>query len=119
MFVTSTQIYVFIASIAFGGFCGVLFSISELFKNFFNNVFLRIIPDLIAFIITAFLYILYASLLKFPNFRLYMPLGVILGIFIYLKSFHILLAKYVKITYNIFVKIFSRMKKTKDERGKN
>ncbi len=116
MYVSSGQFYVFIASIAFGGMCGILFSISALFKIKLANVFLRIIPDLLAFSITACLYVLYSHSLNFPNVRVYMILGVMLGILIYFKSFHITLAKCTKKLYNLFKKKIKG--RTKDGRSK-
>ncbi len=115
MFVSGGQFYVLVACVAFGGGCGVLFSISALFKVKVNNFFLRIIPDLIAFIITAFLYVAYSKSLQFPNFRAYMALGVLLGLGIYFKSFHILLAKYAKNLYNRSARFFTKLKKTRNE----
>ncbi len=116
MFVTASQFYVFVACVGFGGACGILFTISAIIKTKINNLILRIIPDLVAFLITAMLYCFYAFILCFPNFRIYMTVGVLLGILIYFKSFHILLANLLKKLYNIKDKLFTRIKKTKDER---
>ncbi len=104
MFVSSGQFYVFIACVAFGGGVGVIFSISSLIKVKISNVIIRVVPDFIAFLIISVLYVLYAHKLYFPNFRLYMPIGVIVGIIIYFKSFHILLANCVKKLYNLNIK---------------
>ncbi len=122
MFVSGGQFYVFISCVAFGGMSGILFSFSELIKLKINNDLIRIIPDFIAFIITTGLFIIYSHLLSFPNFRLYMILGSLLGIIIYFKSFHILLANCMKKLYNLFIKvgkIFTKRKLAKDGRSEN
>ncbi len=106
MFVTASQIFVFIACVAFGGASGVILSISQLFKSFTRIWVLKVIFDFIAFLLISTLYILYANFMCFPNFRLYMAVGVLAGIFIYFKSFHILLAKLAKKLYTITIKIF-------------
>ncbi len=112
MFVSGSQFYVFVACLAFGSVCGIFFSLSELFKIPIKNVILRIIPDFICFIITAVLFVGYSYLLKFPNFRAYMIIGVLVGILVYFKSFHILLAKCLKIIYNKYRKILHKRKKS-------
>ncbi len=119
MFVTNGQFYIFVALIAFGGLCGIFFSISTLVKYKLNNVILKIIPDVFAFIITAVLFVVYSNWLSFPNFRAYMAVAVVLGISIYFKSFHILLAKCIKRLYNKYIFIYSKLRqkiKLKDKR---
>lgn len=116
MFVTSGQFYVFVACVCFGGCTSILFSISALIKNYIANRLIKIILDVICFLFVGVLYVLYSHALKFPNFRLYMIVGVLLGIFSYLKSFHILLAKMAKKFYNIIDKKLRRVKRSKDER---
>ncbi len=116
MFVTSNQIYIFLACVAYGGVSGVIFSILFCVKKIVKNQFLAFTFDFISFIVVAFGYLLYSYSLKFSDFRIYMPIGVFIGILAYLKSFHILVAKYVKKIYNIIRKIF---KKVNDDRIKS
>ena len=113
MFVSENQFFVFIACLSFGVSFGFLFSISKLIKSRIPNVFFRILPDLVFFLLLSVIYALYSHYMKFPNFRAYMIVGVVLGILIYLKSLHILLAKYLKIAYNILGR------KTKDKKAKH
>lgn len=113
MFVSENQFFVFIACLSFGVSFGFLFSISKLIKSRISSVFLRILPDLVVFLLLSVAYVLYSHYLKFPNFRLYMIIGIVLGILIYLKSLHILLAKYLKMSYNIL------SRKAKDKKLKN
>ena len=116
MFVTSGQFYVFVACVCFGGCVSILFSISMLIKNFLSNSFIKIALDVICFIVVGVLYVLYSHAFNFPNFRVYMIAGVLFGIFSYLKSFHILLAKMVKKLYNIMDKKLRRNKRSNNER---
>ena len=102
MFVAKSQIFVFIACLAFGGGCGVFFTLAAAFKFFVKNKFLRAITDTVAFILCAVFYITFAFEFNFPSFRVYMPFGVILGIAVYMKSFHIILAILGKKLYNNF-----------------
>lgn len=105
MFVAKSQIYVFIACFALGGGCGIFFSLAAAFKFFIKNKYVRAIPDTIAFILCAVFYVIFAYSLKFPSFRVYMPFGVILGIAVYMKSFHIILAIIWKKLYNNKIKL--------------
>ncbi len=118
MFVSGGQFYVFVATIAFGGACGIFFSLSSLLKLKIKSDLLRIFPDFFSFLIVAILYVFYAKWMSFPNFRAYMPLGVIVGITIYFKSFHILLAKCVKNLYNKRIRLLIKVKEFFDKRNK-
>ena len=101
MFVTASQIYVFITCVALGGVFGALLSISCSIKNFIKNICLKAIPDFVVFVLCDVIYAFVSYNMKFPNVRIYMFLGIFVGIITYLKSFHILLAKIIKKIYNI------------------
>ena len=45
MFVSFGQFYVFFACVAFGGICGVLFSLAAAIKHTFKNVVVKILAD--------------------------------------------------------------------------
>ncbi|MBQ8426642.1 MAG: spore cortex biosynthesis protein YabQ [Clostridia bacterium] len=115
MFVTANQIFIFLACVSFGGVAGVLFSSAIAVKSVIKNKWLKILPDVFAFFITAILYVLYSFNMRFSNLRLYMVVGVLVGISLYLKSFHILLAKFLKKAYNI---IKTKRMKAEDDRRK-
>ncbi len=102
MFVTANQIYIFFACVAFGGVSGLFFSTSIALKKIIKNKWLKILPDVVAFFVITPLYVLYSFCMRFSNLRVYMLLGVVIGIILYLKSFHIILAKFIKKVYNIF-----------------
>jgi len=118
MFVTSGQFFVFMACLAFGGCVGVLFSLLKAIKFLIKIRFLGVVLDVFFFIISSFIYVGFSYALKFPNFRVYMVVGVILGIFLYFKSFYLLLAKMSKKIYNIIILKFPRKKKAKNDRRK-
>ena len=61
MFVSNGQFYVFVACVAFGGITGVLFTFSKIFKNLAKNNFLKIIFDVIAFLVLSFFYLLFSN----------------------------------------------------------
>lgn len=104
MFETFSQFCVFVACLGYGAMSGVLFSLSEAFKKTFRSKIPGIVSDTLAFLIISGFFIFYSYKLNFPSLRLYMPLGVFAGLFAYMKSFHIILAKICKKGYNILQK---------------
>lgn len=104
MFITAKQFYVFVACFAIGSACGILFSVSAAIKKFIKPRVLSILPDFTAFVLTACICVFASYALKFPNFRPYMPAGVLTGIYAYMKSYHILLAKCGKKAYNLVIR---------------
>ena len=104
MFVTYGQIYVFIVCVAIGGLSGILFSLSALLKLWIKNQYFRTIPDIFVFAVLSAVYVFLSYTFGFPNLRAYMILGVFVGIIVYFKSFHILLANCLKKLYNIIRK---------------
>ena len=116
MFVSSNQIYVFLACLTFGYLSGVVFSVVNCIKFFIKNKWIRALFDFCAFMFVVFTYFAYSFNMNFPNFRIYMALGVFVGIVFYFKSFHIILAKIGKKFYN---NIKVKKVKTKDERIKS
>lgn len=114
MFVARNQIFVFIACLAIGGVGGVFFTLSAFIKFFIKNRILKIIPDVVAFIVFSAIYVALAYFLAFPSFRLYMAFGAVLGLYAYMKSFNNILAFHAEKLYNITVrKIVARKKALK------
>ncbi len=103
MFVSSNQFYVFVACVAIGCVCGVFFLISSALKKIVKSIFLRAFFDIVAFFITSVIYVYAAFKFSFPNFRFYMIIGVLCGIYAYMKSFAIIVANIVKKGYNYIV----------------
>lgn len=118
MFVSKNQFFVFIACIAYGALSGGLFSIFSVVKFFIKVKSVKTIIDVLTFIIAGLGYVFYGYKLEFPDFRLYMAVGVFIGIFAYFKSLHILLAKYAKKFYNRIEIKKSKRKKAENDRSK-
>ena len=118
MFVSANQFYVILACLSFGVVWGVVFSFLSLIKRKIKIVYLSVLLDILFFVLLSGSYVLYSHWAGFPSIRAYMPLGVLLGICLYMKSFHLILAKVLKMTYNKYVRKLTAKRKTKDERGK-
>lgn len=101
MFVSKGQIFSFIACIAFGAVCGVFFSFSYLLKRKFDNYPFRVLSDFFAFVFTSVLFVFFSYKIFLGEFRIYMTIGVVSGIALYLKSFNLILAKTLDKIYNI------------------
>lgn len=116
MLVAKNQIFVFIACVAFGGACGVLFTASAFLKFFIKNRWVKAVPDVAAFTVFSALYVWFAYFFNFPSHRAYMTAGALIGLFIYMKSFHFLLAFRAEKLYNIIVKKACGRKTERKER---
>ena len=118
MFVTHNQIYTFIACLAFGASSGILFSLLSVIKYFISNKYFKTLLDFVTFLCLSISFIYVSYYFEFPNVRVYMLIGVFIGLIGYFKSFHILLAKIVKKGYNIVVRKMKKIKRAKDDRIK-
>ena len=115
MFVSSNQIYVFLACVTIGCCCGVFLSVSHLLKIVIKNKILTALCDIIAFLLISLVYVAWSHHWRFPSFRMYMMVGLFLGLVLYMKSFHIILAKFIKKLYTILVRLLKPRKvKSKD-----
>ena len=102
MFVTKNQIFVFIACVTFGLFSGLLFGALSFIKVFIKYKIVKAILDVFCGAILGVAFVLYTYKLSFPSLRVYMFIGVLLGLVCYFKSFNILLAKSAEKIYNIY-----------------
>lgn len=118
MFVSSGQIFVFIACIAFGGVSGLVFFIISPFKMICKNKIIYAVLDFLCFALITYLFLLFYNRYKFPNLRAYMIIGVFLGLLCYFKSFNIILAKVQKKFYNIIKEIKINKGRNKNGRTK-
>jgi len=100
MFVTANQIFIFLVCIYSGLISGVIYDVLYLVKLVAGGKWTNIILDIVFFIIFSLIYIFVSFIFHFPVFRLYMFLGTQLGLFMYIKSFHILIANGAKKIYN-------------------
>ena len=111
MFVTANQLYVFLSCLSFGACFGVFRTLTILIKERTSNNIIKGVVEIAYFILLSFGFVLYSFLVKMPNLRAYMIVGVLLGNFLYVKSFHYILAKSVKRVYNVLVRRKSRKEK--------
>ena len=118
MFVASKQIFFFIESLFLGVSFGFCYEIFHLFKVLFKS---KIIGEIIDFL---FLPVLCLGLLKagviftFPNFRLYIFIGVLVGFAIYMLSFHEMLAKVCNLVYNKTISFIRRKNRDRKQKTK-
>ena len=121
MFVTSGQFSCFFGAISFGGVFGVLYSLIKGIKRLIKQEKISIIIggalEIIYFIFMSVCFVKYRYYYQYPSIRVYMLLGVILGLVAYAKSFHLLLAKLGFLVYNRINK-FILTKKVKLNDGK-
>ena len=115
MFVSSGQFYIFLACLSFGAASGIFLSISSAIKFFVKNKIIKIILDAVFLAPIGFLFSLYSLKLNFPSLRGYMLIAIFIGILVYLKSFHIIVAFLKKVCYN---KVVKRRKNTKERKTK-
>ena len=104
MFVTSSQFYVFLSCVSYGAISGCSIVIFNGFKPFIKQNILKVIFDVVCFILISIGYVYYSYFLGFPNFRGYMFFGVLLGVLLINKSFNFILANCAKKIYNIYVR---------------
>ena len=117
MYVSSGQIYYFLACLVFGFLGGLIYSIKNLLFNS-KNKSVSIIIDVLYFLFLLLLYVLYSYVFNFPNVRVYMILGVLTGIILCVESFGYILAKFIKRRYNINVETNVNRKGMYNDRGK-
>ncbi len=118
MFVSSGQIYVFLACFAVGGVSGIFLSVSRGVKYLIKNKIVAVISDITAFLAITLSFIGLSFAFGFPNIRAYMPLGVFLGVIAYMKSFHIILAKLTIMIYNYIITHTGRIIRNANDRRK-
>lgn len=116
MFVSKNQFYVFIVCLAIGVVGGLIFNVLSPIKDKINKKWINTIIDIFAFIILSIIYVFIAFRLHFPSFRVYMIVGVLAGIYLYNKSFKIILAKLNKKIYNILEIILKKKRKSTNDR---
>lgn len=96
------QIYAFLSCFAFGVIFGVVYLLVLLLKNKIKFKSIKIAVDLIYFVILSTTFSYYTKILSYPSVRFYMPTAVLLGVFVSVKTFNIMLAKTMEKIYNIF-----------------
>ena len=119
MFVSLNQFYVFLACVTFGAIGGALFSIFAPIKWFLKSKIFDAILDVFCMIVLSVVFSVFSYKYNFPNLRAYMIFGALIGLTMYLKSFHRILAKFAKKFYNIIVQKFKKGMGKKNDRNKS
>ena len=113
MFVSKNQFVVFIVCVFFGSVAGLISEIFLPLKN--KNKFLCHLIDVVLYFVYAVFFIVVAHLIYFPTLRAYMIIGFFTGKVLYSKSLGIILAKFVKKSYNnLNIKLLKRRKRLYD-----
>ena len=94
------QFYIFLVCAACGIFSGVLYDIIFCAVYPFRKRWVKISADIFFSVLFTALYIFVSLLFSFPAFRFYMFLGFLFGLYLYLKSFHKIVAFLIKMLYN-------------------
>ena len=118
MFVSSNQFYFFIESLFMGVLLGVFYEIFHLLKVVLKNKIVGEIIDFSFFPVICISYLKAGEIFNFPNFRLYIFIGVLLGFVIYLLSFHEMLAKVFRLVYNKTVSFIRRKNRERKQKAK-
>lgn len=103
MYVTNGQIYVFLGAVSYGVLLGVLYGLFSAIKYFIKNKIFGVFLDVAFFVLFAAGYVFFSVKYNFPSLRPYMPLAALLGLWLYTKSFGIIVANISKKLYNIIV----------------
>lgn len=115
---TQNQFLIFCFCILIGFAGGILyeiFSIIRLILGVYRKKIkiLSVTLDLLFCLIFAIFCVFAAYLLHFPAFRIYMWIGYLCGLCIYLKILHRILAFLEKLCYNTIIKIVKGTKRRK------
>lgn len=113
---TANQIRIFLlcvlAGVIGGAFCEPFSLIGKLFKRLQAGL------DVAFFVVFSFVCVYFSAKFAFPDYRLYGYCGNFIGLIIYLKTFHRIVAFFEKICYNMLIKPLKRRKKTKESKKK-
>ena len=107
------QFYIFLVCAVYGVFSGVIYDVIYCAVLPFKKRWVKIAGDLLFSAVFIVLYIFLSLLFSFPAFRLYMFLGCAVGFYLYLKSFHKIVAFFALKVYNRIQTKISNTKKDK------
>lgn len=120
---TGNQIFVFLVCVLTGVVGGVLYEVFSfvcggaklLCRGGKSAKALEFTTDVLFFLCFAALSVFVAVLFGFPDYRAYMTIGNLLGLILYLKSLHRIVAFFKKVCYNSIKKIEKKGKNTRKE----
>lgn len=94
------QLYLFLLCVLLGAACGIVYDALFLLRTLFRQRAVRIICDILFCLFCGAAYLALSVSLGFPSLRLYFALGLLLGLALYLKSFHKTVAFFADKVYN-------------------
>ncbi len=94
------QLRIFLLCILIGIVGGVLYDVFFLLRAPLRMRWVRILCDFLFCIAFGAVYLLFAVSFRMPPLRFYYILGLTLGLFLYLKSFHKIVAFFSEKLYN-------------------
>ncbi len=95
-----TRFYIFLVCVMLGVSGGILYDAFSPIRSVFRRQWVRIACDFLFCVVFGAYYLFCSVALGFPSLRFYNLLGCILGIVLYLKSFHKIVAFFAKKVYN-------------------
>ena len=113
----ANQIFIFLVCVLVGVASGVVYELFYILRKLCGDV-AGIVFDVLFFLAFAAMSVFAAVLFSFPDFRVYMYLGNVLGLILYLKSVHRIVAFLLKLCYNKARKGIKRRKITKNSKKK-
>ena len=109
MFVTQNQVFYFFESVCLGVFTAFLYQPLKGVKFIVKNAVFRHIADFLFVFIVFYIYMLGSKIFYFPNFRIYLYLGEIIGFCLCEISFGKTLAKISFFVYNKTISFIRRL----------
>jgi hypothetical protein len=106
---TKNQLAVFLACVFVGFLGGAIYEPFSACRKAFKK--LGVLFDLLFFAAFSVLFCFFCAVCALPPLRVYMPVGALIGLIIYLKSLHRIVAILEKLCYNCFIKLKNRLKK--------
>ena len=113
-----SQIYYFLICVCLGACSGVVYDFFYCLRVPFKSVWARIIFDALFCVVFAFVYIFSSVLFELPSLRLYTFAGCVIGLLLYLKSFHKIVAFFAGRVYNSISQVIKRKLYARAERRK-
>lgn len=113
------QIFIFLVCVLAGVASGPFYELLFVFRRLTgDNRAVAVALDVVFFVLFAAMSVFIAVLFSFPDFRVYMYLGNLFGLILYLKSIHRIVDFFLKVCYNRLRKVLKRRKSTKNIKKK-
>ncbi|MDE7158126.1 MAG: hypothetical protein K2N74_00975 [Clostridiales bacterium] len=113
------QIFIFLVCVTCGLAGGVLYDALYCIRYPFRARWVKIVFDVFFFVLFAGIYLFVSVLFELPNLRLYMFFVCLVGLFLYLKSFHKIVAFFTEKVYNGVIRIKREARLCSKEKKRN